>query len=630
MTGRASALHADGASSEDRSWGALSSGARMRADGLIDARSDPTRELPPEPLSPGDVAACREALTRSYREAYETLLAHLPPDRRDRLSQLAKESLGAWSLLLCSRGGTALYHGNPLTGAVSPLAALGLRVTLLDLSPERLWLALRLAEHQVRGRVRGVLAGDGPGLPFEDGQFDVVVYDDLAPSRQTLEELGRVCRGELFVTGDNRLGYKRSSGRTWDFRVPSPLEYAGRALRPRRGERTLSGWRTSLRADGFDPARAFALYPDRRDFAQVVALDQPLPRLFVGPNERRNRMKVAAHALGLFPHLAPSYGFLSRRRGLAPGPARLERVLERLSAEIGEPRPEVEHLVATRGNTAVVMTVLAGAAADDPRGRWLLHVPLHQGHRSGLELHHRTLARVRERFPGVPVPEPLLAGEIDGLWLNCERRLYGWASNHLLVDRSMADKILLQMAQHLALLVLEPARPLSDEDYELTAGIWFERTLRTVRDAALRGILERRRQEVRRLLVGRSLPRMLAHGDPRAKHVQVDLSGNVLGYMDWGTIVEPALPGLDLMQRIVHDRKQLLGQHDGEAWRELCDPQRLMPGERAALERYASALGLESRTLPVLAQLYPVFVSATIDRYAPYVPPDWYRRNFGL
>ncbi len=630
MTARTDALDAAEPGVEDRSWGALTAPAHTRPDGVIEARSDPTRELPPEPLSPGDVAACRDALARSYREAFETLLARLPPDRRDRMTQLAKESLGAWSLLLSARSGTALYVGNPLCGAVIPLAALGLKVTLLDVSPERLWLALRLAEHQVRGRVRGVLGGDGALLPFEDRQFDVVVHDDLAPSPRTLAELARVGRGEFFLTADNRLGYKRSSGRTWDFRVPSPLEYAGRALRPRRGERTLTGWRARLRATGLVWPRAVALYPDRRDFAQVVALDQPLPRLFVGPNERRNRVKVAAHALGLFPHLAPSYGFLGKGPGSASASTRLDQVLERLSSETGEPRPQVEHLIATRGNTAVVMTAVPGAELGDPRGHWLLHVPLHQGHRAGLDLHHRTLARVRERFPLVPVPEPLFAGEIDGLWLNCERRLNGWASNHLIVDRSMADKILLQMAEHLALLVLEPASPLGEDAYERIAGVWFERTLRTVRDQALRGVLERRRREVQRLLVGRSLPRMLAHGDPRAKHVQVDLSGNVLGYMDWGTIVEPALPGLDLMQRIVHDRKQLLGQHDGDAWRELCDPQRLMPGERAALERHGQALGLDARTLTAIAQLYPVFVSATIDRYAPYVPPDWYRRNFGL
>jgi len=109
-----------------------------------------------------------------------------------------------------------------------------------------------------------------------------------------------------------------------------------------------------------------------------------------------------------------------------------------------------------------------------------------------------------------------------------------------------------------------------------------------------------------------------------------DAQGRVIGYLDFGTVVEPALPGLDLMHRIVHDRKQLTGARDGETWRELSDPQRLWIGERRALERYARRLELDPRALQAVAQIYPVFVGAIIERYAPFVRPDWFRHTFGI
>lgn len=614
-------------------WGALRGDAALRADGLVEARLERGEELPPDPLPAGTARALFDALGQglAWREAYERLLRAAPPDRRERLLAASKESRGVWALLLAARSGTALHVGSALSGAVVPLAALGCRVTLLDPSPERLLLGLRVALEQVPGRLRGVVGGEGDALPFEDEQFDVVACDVEATSAALLAELRRVCRGELFLLVDNRLAYKRSSGRQWDFHVPGPLSWARAVVRPPAGERSLAGWRRALGGRGFEPARAFAPYPDRRDFAQLVALDAPAPRLFVGPNEARNRLKVAAHGAGLFPLFAPSFGLLTRRSGVAPGPSRLERVLDELARALDEPRPEPEHVVGTRGNTCVVMTAVPGVDEDDPRGRWLLHLPLHLPHRRGLEVHYRALERMRAWSAGLPVPEPLFMGEVDGLWLVCERRLPGWASNHLLTSREAADAILEQLVDHLARLVVRPARPLSEQDFARVVDPLYDDTLRSVRhDAALCAELERRRAEARRLLLGRSLPLVFAHGDVRAKHVQVDASGRVLGFLDFGTVVEEALPGLDLMHRVVHDRKQLEGQVDGEVWRDLCDPQRLRIGERRALERYARLLDLDPRAMQSVAQSYPAFVGAVVDRYAPFVRPDWFRRHFGI
>ena len=127
--------------------------------------------------------------------------------------------------------------------------------------------------------------------------------------------------------------------------------------------------------------------------------------------------------------------------------------------------------------------------------------------------------------------------------------------------------------------------------------------------------------------MGRELPRVLAHGDPRAKHSLVDDELRVLGYVDWGTICEPSLPGLDLVHRIVHDRKQMHGQPDVEAWEDVLALE-LHQGERAALERYAEAVGLAVQDLVDVAELYPVHLTAIVDRFTPYVRPGWYRDNF--
>lgn len=615
----------------DPRWGALRGEASLRRDGLIEARLEKERDVEPAPLKGGETRAWYDAIgaRRTPREAFEALLAAIAPDRRAQFLQHSKESRGAWTLLLSARQGTALHLGSALSGSVIPLAALGLRVTLVDPSPERLSLGLALGAVQVPSRLRGVLAGDVETLPFEDEQFDVVVCDVDELTDGLLRELARVARGEVFALADNRLGYKRSKGESFQFDVPGPLAYLRAALKPPHGERTLAGWRKAFERALARPS-AIALYPDRRDFAQVAALDEELPRLFVGPNEARNRFKVAGHRLGLFPLLAPSFGLLARKRGATRSPSRIHSLLEAVAESTGEPLPRAEHLIGTRGNTCVVMTSVAGADPADPRGRWVLHLPLHLPHRRGLEVHFRALERMRREFPGFPVPDPLWMGEVDGFWLTCERRLSGWASNHLATSRESADPILEQMADHLAQLVERPAQPFAQQDFERLVEPLFDDTLRAVRDAAVRAELERRRDEARRQLLGRPLPLVFAHGDVRSKHVQVDESGRVLGYLDFGTVIDPALPGLDLMHRIVHDRKQLEGTNDGTTSRELSDPQRLRIGERRALERYAQRLGLDPRALQAVALIYPVFVGAVIERYSPFVRPDWFRHTFGI
>ncbi|HVS16965.1 MAG TPA: hypothetical protein VMT18_00090, partial [Planctomycetota bacterium] len=183
-----------------------------------------------------DVWEAARARGADARESVEALLRGLPRERRERFLQLNKESRGVWSLLFAARGGRALVVGSPLSGAVGPLAMLGLEVVLVDLDARRLVCAADLALRQVPERPRGVVA-QPHALPFRERAFDVVACDVERVDDALLAELRRVCAGELFVALDNRLGYKRSSGRAWDLHVPGPVEYALRVLHPSRGER---------------------------------------------------------------------------------------------------------------------------------------------------------------------------------------------------------------------------------------------------------------------------------------------------------------------------------------------------------------------------------------------------------
>ena len=50
-----------------------------------------------------------------------------------------------------------------------------------------------------------------------------------------------------------------------------------------------------------------------------------------------------------------------------------ERLLDEVAASCGEARPEVDMLVATRSNDALMHTAIPGSAG--PEGRWTVHGP---------------------------------------------------------------------------------------------------------------------------------------------------------------------------------------------------------------------------------------------------------------
>lgn len=600
---------------------------------LEDLRGDAGAEPEPAPLTRGAFEVAFDAARHgaTFRRALEALLLELDDESADRLMQMLREARGAWLPLLEARSGELLFLGNALSGSITPLAAAGFRVTVLERNAERARFAqLRAAEHSP-GAVRVALGGDTARLPFADQSFDVVVQEDGLPRADgrfahDFDEVLRVAKGEVVLTADNRLGYKRSSGRRNDFHVPGPIEFARAALSPTRSERTLRGYRSLFTRTNFRSTRGYALYPHSRDFTHVVALDEELPTLTIGPMERKNRLKLIGRSLGLFPMLTPSFAVIGSRAPV-PGPTRMDRILAELARRTGEPNPEAEQFVGTRGNTLLVQT---RAPDRGTRGAWTLHIPLCPKNVPQLELHMRSIELVRARFPAVPVPEPLAHGVVEGLWLSCERRLSGLTAPQLVGDRARIGRMQREVAAHFVQLVTRTAREFTEEDFEVQVAARFRLVAAHAAVAGTIANLDRLLAETREKLVGATLPLVLYHADLRSKHVQVDEDGGVLGYLDWGTTEPEGLPLFDLLHLVVHERKQERRISPGEAWRAVRDRRDLHDHELEALDSYARALELDAHVVAAIDAIYPVLVAAMAEKNWDFSRPRWLHRQFGI
>jgi len=581
-----------------------------------------------------------------YKAVLEALLLELSDELADRLTQLQREARGAWLVLLRATPPgeappTALLVGNALSGVSVPLGHAGWRVTLCDRSATR----LRFAQLRNRALTPGdepqiVQRTDSGRLPFDDGAFTLVVQETplSAPdTRAEVAELQRVCAGELVLLADNRFAYKRSSGRRGVFRVPGPFEYV-RRVASAHGERSLAGYRRQCAAPRFEAPRAFALYPDAREFTYVVGLNEPLPSLELGPKERGNKLKLLGASLGLFPLLTPSFALLQSRvssaneleRGL-----RVERLLDALARSTGEPRGALEHLVATRGNSALLFTrhtprQNTGTSVSTGAGDWCVHIGLSAAQRSQLVTHARFLRSIRARFPAAPVPQLLFVGELEGLFLTCERRASGLTAPQHTGDLAVTRTLLEDASRVLADLVVEPARALDEAEFERLIARRFRLVERFCGHpdtaANLRSMLARAREQ----LVGRSFPRVVYHADLRSKHIQVDARGRIVALLDWGSGEESDLPYFDLFHLLVHERKQADDLDAASAWRLVRERTGLREWERAALDDYAQRLGLDDEYRRAVEGFYPVLVAAMAESHWDFSRPRWLRRQFGI
>lgn len=567
----------------------------------------------------------------SYKLAFESLLVDVSERRSEELMLLHNESRGAWVPLLSTRVGRALFVGHPLSGGITPLASSDLDVTVCF--PDFDWLRFGRARgaDQLPAEVRAVAADPRKRLPFQEHSFDLVVVEachvDVPRNwRAFIDELARVAKGEVVLLVDNRLAYKHSKGRRGEYDVPHPLRFVARGIAPDRGQLTLRGYRRALNRH-FEQTGAFALYPDARDFSHVVGLDSDRPRLTIGPRERGNRIKLLAKRCGLFPLLTPSFAVLAGKQRAQP---RIESVLRELAERLGEPCPNLEMLVATRSNCAVMHTEIRGASNDEPEGRWTLHLPLNPKKQGMLEHHFATLKWVTEEFPGVPVPTPLFAGEVDGVWLTCERRLAGLSFPHLTGNKEATRRTFLDVVNQFSKAVVEPRARIEGELYEQLIGRRFRVVRDKARVPATVDRLRRMEDEVKERILGKEMPLVLYHADMRSKHIQVTEEGQVLGYLDWGTSERAFLPYVDVMHMVTHQRKHEGGGLVGEPWRILRERAELADHELEAIERYLGNVGLDEDSRSALELMLPVLVAGMAELNWDYSRPLWVHRQFGL
>lgn len=575
----------------------------------------------------------------SFKTRLEILVYELPADQADSAMMLLKESRGAWGLLLEAASGNALFLGDAMSGTPIALATLGFKVTVMDRSFARTRFAVDRGEAMVPGSTRGVAAGDGPHLPFADQAYDVVVLEGGLPTPETgwafsMKELRRVAKCELIVTADNRLGYKRSTGRRGDFRR-DPRVLLREMIAPSRSEATLPTTRRLVMGEGtgaWPVARAFSLYPHAREFSHVVALDEGQPQLTIGPRERKNRLKMVGHRLGLFKWLTPSFAVHARKKP-AQASDRLTRILQQLGRIIGEDVPVADIMVATRSNDALIHT--APADGREPEGltgpgRWTLHFPLQPAKRKMVAVHHEWLTRLRRDLPDIPVPEPLFQGELEGTVVAVERRLGGLSGTDVTGDRKLTRRMFLDAAKHMALCLDDAPTTLDERFRESLLTPRFDRVERLIRSDSTAKEIRALRSRIEERLIGSSTRLGIYHADLRGKHVQVDPTGAVIGYLDWGASEPSFLPFIDLLHLVIHQRKQEVGGAFGDAWRALIKPENRRDYEQEALECYLDHAGLGSEELAFYLEAYPLFVAGMAERNWDYSRPDWVRRQFGI
>lgn len=589
----------------------------------------------PAPLEPGRLAPYLERLEagEAFKAVLEDLLLAIPLTVAEHLGLIMREGRGSWIPLLRSAGGPALFVGSGFSGTVHALAALGFAPHLYDPCEERMRFEAFRCEALTGVRCTWTVAQDSPSLPFDSGAFQLVVQEAGAPAHPTgwlhdHAELARVSRGELVLTADNRLGYKRSLGRRGRFAVPSPWSFLREISSSAGGERTLLGYRRSLAFADWSPPRAYSLYPHSADFTHVVALDEETPRLHVGPKERENRLKLVGHKLGLFPVLTPSFAFVCARRELEGREPRMERILAQLAQITGEDQPVIDEWIASRGNCVLVQTRAADGDLEREEGRWSVHVSLGPHKEAQVRRHHEVIEELWARDQPVPVPEPLFLGQLDGVTLSCERRLAGMNAPQRCGVEATMRRVLEETVQHFERLVVREPRPIGEEDFVELFDWRFDIVAAHAGREETRVKLEALREATRSRVLGHDMPRVLQHADLRSKHVQIDADGHVLGYLDWGSSRDDDVPYFDLLQLVVHERKQATGVRIGDAWRALTTPGGIHAWERAALDDYAQRIGLAPEVARAIEQAFPVFVAAMAESNWDYSRPRWVHHGF--
>ncbi len=574
-------------------------------------------------------AVQRGTAGQDYKSNLEDLLKSLRPELAEEHLMIGQEGRATFVTMLVPQAGRALFLGDALSGTVSTLAGLGFDVLCCDHNRARLAFARLRDQALAPDQVSHVQVAQGGPFPLQAGAFALVVAE-LGPRGEAplwgtnLQTLLPLTHDTFVCVTDNALAYKRALGRRGQFEYSAPWSMLSRSLNPGPGEATRGAFRRRLLLD-FAQVESLALYPHRLECSHVVHLDRELPRLTLGPKERRNWIKMLGHRLGVFPWLTPSNAWVARQ-AMLPEPNRLALILEALRERLGGPEQGIEHLIATRGNVAVVQSLPQVKGLPQAKGQaWTLHIPLCPQKRRLLRRHYQCLQEVRADFPGVPVPEPLFAGELCGLWLTCEARLPGRSAPQLDQGVPAQQRMFAEAAEALGKLVCGPPRTLTHEHLEQLFGERFRRIIRLCGRLDTAEAIQKAWRKAHDRLLGKKYLPVRYHADLRPKHVQVTGSGELLGFMDWGAFEEEFLPYVDLFHLFAHLREgaarlqnQRILDGDLEVW------------EERILDNYCQTLQLDPEIRAVIEELYPLLLAGMAERNWDFSRPYWVHREFGI
>jgi len=608
-----------------------------------------------------------------WRLYLESLMLEALPQDAEHLAQLWRESRAAWLILLPAPSASRrlLLIGDARSGTAAGAARLGWHVTVLDPNEEHGTFAkerdqatqttphLKALQHiesssqnkntnievssgaestssqepQDPNTGRSSVAESpsaaapvaGP-LCQASQRFDCVLVED--PSALSIEDAAQLSQDLVAQTTDNSLAYKRSSGARADFRTTRPLAFLRCLLFERKGH--LAAQRRRLNAATHKRARAAALYPDRRDFALVIDLDQDGPGLLIGPMERKNHLKILGHKLGLFPHLTPSFALWSSKQNSA-APRLVDDVLRALEVllKIAPGTHTPEHLVATRGNTALVTTA-AG---------WVLRIPLGHCAKAAVKSNAKNLKSIPTAAPTATL---LFAGVLElnaggtplALFVTIETRFPGLGAGQLASNQRATARLLAQLGATLAKLESRAPAPMTATDFtELFSGR-FQAVRERCAHPDTAAALDSLEANLKDLTTGLTIGRVATHRDLRPKHVIATPTGpnagQLLGLVDWACFDPEGPPLYDLFHFIAQERASRPGSSSRTAWLTLQDRKNLEPHERTAIETYESELHLPPEWYEVIARAYPILFGAMAEEHWDYSRPRWLRRLFGI
>ncbi|MFN0206927.1 MAG: class I SAM-dependent methyltransferase, partial [Planctomycetota bacterium] len=399
-----------------------------------------------------------------YRKAWEELLATIPAELALRAEWGSRESVGAAALLASvPANANVLVVGSGLLGTAPALALLGMRVTIADASPGRLrFVKLRFQHLQYPEPQCEIVRGELSNIP--DAHFDLVVLPDAPAGLPRVEhgakdnlhfwirEAFRSLKpgGECVLLASNRFGYKRYTGLHGKFERRGGA-FLRRVFSITNEELTPRGYARRLRNAGFDIVQRYVPYVSHLDYHNLVnvAADR-WPRIDLGPQERKNLLKSAGYAAGLFQWLAPSVLLIGRKPGGAIArETLLNKTIRQYFSKTKNPDTtfRIEHLLATRGNAAI-------ALVKSPAESLVFRVPLCPKEIRLGQIHQDCLLQFRKLSENIKIPRARGIYQFDGVSVFVESREAGMISSQHTGLPTRA-RTYLQLAEQLALLQIQ-------------------------------------------------------------------------------------------------------------------------------------------------------------------------------